>query len=243
MEGASGAGRAVIEVVFFDAGETLLHPHPSFAELFAQVCRRNGVEVDPRDVREAQERLAPHLVDLNESTGVDAPSLSAQDSRRFWSHLYRRLLEELDIAEERLVGELYATFSHMSSYKLFDDVLPVLGSLARSGYRLGLISNFERWLEEMLIELEVGNHFDVTVISGVEGVEKPDVRIYEVALEKAGVDAGRTVHVGDSPVLDVEPASAVGMNAVLVDRAGRYPDAPGLRVDSLAEVPEVVGRL
>jgi putative hydrolase of the HAD superfamily len=233
----------MIEVVFFDAGETLLHPHPSFAELFAEVCRRNAVDVDPADMRAAQERLAPHLVDLDESTGVEAPSLSAEGSRRFWSHLYRRLLEELDIENEPLVGELYATFSHMSSYKLFDDVLPVLDSLARDGYRLGLISNFERWLEEMLIELEVGGHFEITIISGVEGVEKPDVRIYEAALEKAGVEAGRTVHVGDSPALDVEPARAVGMNAVLVDRVGRYPHASGLRVDSLTEVPELVSRL
>jgi putative hydrolase of the HAD superfamily len=233
----------MIEVVFFDAGETLLHPHPSFAELFSEVCRRDAVEVDSADVRAAQERLAPHLVDLNESTGVDAPSLSAEGSRRFWSYLYRRLLEEFDIEDERLVGELYATFSNTSSYKLFDDALDVLDSLTRDGYRLGLISNFERWLEEMLIELEVGGHFELTVISGVEGVEKPDLRIYEAALEKAGVEARRTVHVGDSPVLDVEPALAVGMNAVLVDRVGRYPEASGLRVDSLTEVPELVNRL
>jgi putative hydrolase of the HAD superfamily len=233
----------MIEVVFFDAGETLLHPHPSFAELFSDVCGRHAVEVDAAEVRAAQERLAPHLVDLNESTGVDAPSLSAEGSRRFWSYLYRRLLEELDIENERLVGDLYATFSHMSSYKLFDDVLPVLDTLAGDGYRLGLISNFERWLEEMLIELELGGHFDVTVISGVQGVEKPDVRIYEAALEKAGVEARRTVHVGDSPALDVEPARAVGMNAILVDRVGRYPEASGLRVDSLTELPEIVSRL
>ena len=233
----------MIEIVFFDAGETLLHPHPSFPELFAEVARRNGVDVRSEEVRAAQERLAPHLVDLDEATGVEAPSLSPEDSRRFWTYLYRRLLEELGLANERLVDQLYATFSHMSSYKLFDDVLPVLDALAAGGYRLGLISNFEKWLEEMLIELEVGHHFDVTVISGVEGVEKPNPRIYEVALERADVEAAHAIHVGDSPTLDVEPAEVVGMRAVLVDRSGRYPDAPGLRVDSLAQVPEVVARL
>jgi putative hydrolase of the HAD superfamily len=233
----------VIEVVFFDAGETLLHPHPSFPELFAEVCRRSGTEVRFEDVRTAQERLAPHLVDLGESTGVENPSFSADESRRFWTFLYRRLLGELGITDEALVDELYATFSHISSYKLFDDVLPVLEWLTSSGYRLGLISNFEKWLEEMLVELEVGHHFDVTVISGVEGVEKPDPKIYRVALEKAAVEPRRAVHVGDSPVLDVQPAGAVGMSAVLVDRAGRYPDAPGLRVDSLVELPGVLERL
>jgi putative hydrolase of the HAD superfamily len=233
----------VIEVVFFDAGETLLHPHPSFPELFAEVCRRAGTEVPVARVQEAQERLAPHLVDLGEATGVDKPSLSAEDSRRFWTYLYRRLLEELGITDEALVEKLYGTFSHISSYKLFDDALPALDSLAGDGYRLGLISNFDRWLEEMLVELEVGHRFEVTVISGVEGVEKPDPKIYEVALERAGVEAARSVHVGDSPGLDVEPAGAVGMIPVLVDRRGRYPNAPGLRVRTLADLPEVLSRL
>jgi putative hydrolase of the HAD superfamily len=230
-------------MVFFDAGETILHPHPSFPELFSKVCRRRGVEVVSGDVRDVQERLAPHLVDLGEATGVDKPSLTAEDSRRFWTYLYRRLLAELGVEDESLVGQLYATFSHTSSYKLFDDVLPVLEELDRRGYRLGLISNFERWLEEMLVELEVGHIFDVTVISGVEGVEKPDPAIYAVALERAGVGPRLAVHVGDSPVLDVEPASSVGMTTVLLDRVGRYPDAPGLRVGSLAELPAVLETL
>ncbi|MFN2488785.1 MAG: HAD family hydrolase [Actinomycetota bacterium] len=229
--------------MFFDAGETILHPHPSFPELFSEVCRERDVAVAVGDVREVQERLAPHLVDLGEATGVDKPSLSAEDSRRFWSYLYRRLLREFGIEDESLVEALYARFSHLSSYKLFDDVLPVLGELAALGYRLGLISNFERWLEEMLVELEVGALFDVTVISGVEGMEKPDPQIYEVALERAVVDPANAVHVGDSPNLDVRPASSVGMRTVLVDRAGRYPDAEGPRVRTLAELPELVPQL
>ncbi|CAN5535064.1 HAD family hydrolase [soil metagenome] len=229
--------------MFFDAGETILHPHPSFPELFSAVCGRNGVDVPTEQVRAVQERLAPHLVDLGEATGVEKPSLSPEGSRTFWTYLYRRLLGELGIEDESLVGELYGTFSHVSSYKLFDDVLPVLAELEKRGHRLGLISNFERWLEEMLVELEVGDLFDVTVISGLEGMEKPDPAIYEVALERAEVEPGRAVHVGDSPVMDVVPASSVGMATVLVDRAGRYPDAEGHRVGSLTELPDLVATL
>ena len=233
----------MIEVVFFDAGETLLHPHPSFPELFASVCRRRGVDVSADAVRVVQERLAPHLVELGEATGVEQPSLSPEGSRTFWSYLYRRFLAELRVADESLVGELYETFSHISSWKLYDDALPALSALAERGYRLGLISNFERWLEELLVELEVGDVFDFTVISGVEGTEKPDPAIYKIALERAGVDAGRAVHVGDSPTFDVAPASSLGIATVLVDRVERYPHAEGLKVRSLEEVPGLVARL
>ena len=38
--------------VFFDAGETLVHPAPSFPELFAQVVTREGYPRDPVAISE-----------------------------------------------------------------------------------------------------------------------------------------------------------------------------------------------
>jgi putative hydrolase of the HAD superfamily len=232
-----------IEIVFFDAGETLVHPHPSFGELFAMVAHDHGYDVSADTVRAVQDRLAPHLIDIAEETGAEFPSLSREASETFWSYLYKRFLEELGIADESLVAKLYATFSSSSSYKLFDDVIPTLEELKRRRYRLGLISNFEGWLEELLMELEVGHIFDTTVISGIEGVEKPDPLIYRIALERAGVEPGAAMHVGDSPVLDVEPAKEVGMKAVLLDRVGRYPRADDPKIVSLKELPPLVSNL
>ena len=76
---------------------------------------------------------------------------------------------------------------------------------------------------------------------GVEGFEKPDPRIFRLAMERAGVEPGRSVYVGDNPEFDVEPAMAVGMFPVLIDRRDRYPDAPGARIASLEELPDVLG--
>jgi putative hydrolase of the HAD superfamily len=232
-----------IEMVFFDAGETLLRPHPSFPELFATVCKRNGRDVDPADVAEVQDRLAPYLVDLAHDTGVEHPSLSPEGSRTFWTHLYTRFLGELGIVDDDLAAKLFATFSSSSSYKLFDDVLPTLRQLQAEGYRLGLISNFEEWLEEMLVELEVGDFFDTRVISGSAGVEKPDPQIYRIALDRAGIEPGVSVHVGDSPYLDIEPASSVGMKTVLLDRKGRHVEARVPRIRSLKDLPATVANL
>ncbi len=234
----------MIEIVFFDAGGTMLDPHPSFAELFAIVCAENGRPVDAAAVQVVQERIAPHLVELVAEAGLDeGPSLSPEASRAFWTFTYRRFLEELGFADQTLVEKLYERFSDPTSYRLYDDVVPTLTRLTEAGYRLGVISNFDGWLETMLIEMEIHHTFDVSVISGIEGIEKPDPAIYRLAVERANVDADACVHVGDSPGMDIEPARAAGLNAVLIDRVGRYADAPGRRIASLKELPEVVANL
>lgn len=233
-----------IEIVFLDAGETILYPHPSFSELFARIVTDAGVRVSAHDVEEVRRRLAPHLVDMAEDSGAaGGVSLSEESSRTFWTFLYRRFLEELGHEDEALVARLFEVFSSTSTYRLYDDVLPALDALSAEGYRLGLISNFERWLEEMLVELEVGHLFDVAVISGIEGVEKPDATIYRRALDKAGAMPEQAVHVGDSPGLDVAPARSVGIHTVLLDRLSRYEGHDGHRISSLKELPDLLSKL
>jgi len=233
-----------IGMVFFDAGETLLRPYPSFVALFAATCREHGVEVTPEEVTEIRSRLAPHLVELAADSGIDKPSLFPDRSFEFWGYVYRRFLGELGVVDDGLVRTLFDVFSDSQSYKLYDDSLQTLLELRERGYRLGLISNFEGWLEKLLLELEVGHLFDTTVISAFEGIEKPDPAIYRLALERAAVDPVGTAHVGDSPANDAAPSAAVGMTPVLLDRDGVYEritDYP--RITSLQELPDLLANL
>jgi putative hydrolase of the HAD superfamily len=152
-------------------------------------------------------------------------------------------LAELSIEADWLADELYKVFSDGASYRLYDDALPAIGVLKDSGYRIGLISNFEGWLEELLVELEVGDLFEVSVISGLVGVEKPDAKIYELALEEAGVEPGAAAHVGDSLANDIRPPVDLGMKAILLDRAGRHRDEASPVIRSLLELPTLIPTL
>jgi FMN phosphatase YigB (HAD superfamily) len=78
------------------------------------------------------------------------------------------------------------------------------------------------------------------VISGIEGIEKPDERIYRLALERARVDATDAAYVGDNPEFDVDPPAALGMFPVLVDRRDRFPDHLGARVRDLRDLPAIL---
>src|SRR5260370_19556012 len=93
----------------------------------------------------------------------------------------------------------------------------------------------------MLIEMEVAPFFSFMVISGKEGVEKPDPAIFRLALERSGVAPEEAVFVGDHPRLDIEAASQLGMTGVLIDRPARYHDLHGLRVPALTDLPPILG--
>jgi putative hydrolase of the HAD superfamily len=227
-----------VRAVFFDAGETLVHPHPSFPELLTVVLREEGFEVDPQAVRD---RLSMVSGEFSKPSAVGW-STSPERSRAFWEGLYRLLLGALGIPFTNGVAEaIYRTFTDLGSYRAFPDAEPALRRLREAGLTVGLISNFEAWLEQLLEHTGLAEYFDIRAISGVEGVEKPDLRIFRVALERAGVAADEAAYVGDSPEFDVEPAESLGMVGVLIDRRGRFPDHVGTRIESLDELAGTLG--
>jgi len=226
--------------VFFDAGETIVYPHPSFPELLSQILRGAGHEVDPAAIRDKVHVVAD--IFTNAATDGELWSTSPERSRRFWDRVYGRLLGELGVPfGDDLAGAIYGTFTDLQNYRLFPDVLATLERLRAAGIRMGVVSNFEEWLERLLESLGVTTFFDVRVISGVEGVEKPDPKIFRLALERMAASPAESAYVGDSPQFDVEPAASVGMTGVLLDRRGRFLDHPGPRITSLEELPGVLG--
>ena len=225
--------------VFFDVGETLVHPAPSFPELFAEVVTREGYVVDAAEVRDASNAVSEGF--RRAARANELWTTSAQRSRAFWLSIYDLMLEALDLpTEDGLRDILYGTFTDRANYTLFDDVRDALDRLSAEGYALGIVSNFEAWLEDLLGDLGVRDTFPVRVISGVEGIEKPDPRIYRLALERAGIEASDAAYVGDSPEFDVDPPAALGMFPILVDRRERHVDHPGARVTDLAQLPEAL---
>jgi FMN phosphatase YigB (HAD superfamily) len=87
----------------------------------------------------------------------------------------------------------------------------------------------------MLRQLGLAALVHFALISRVVGFGKPDPRLYQLALEQAGVPAERAVHVGDDPRLDCEAARAVGITAVLLDRKGRHSASEWVRMRDLTE--------
>ena len=130
----------------------------------------------------------------------------------------RQALNEVGVPDDELGSHLTQVyFDHRNSAAvLFHDARPALERLARS-YRLGLLSNGNTSSAALgisdLITFEV-------YAEAYGGIEKPDRRIFDIAVEQAGCPANRIVHVGDAWENDVMGAVNAGLHAVWLSRTG-----------------------
>jgi putative hydrolase of the HAD superfamily len=213
--------------VFFDAAGTLVHAHPSPEAVVAGVVERLAPELPPLDTRALAAHIEAGMI-ARRSAGhlVHYPAAAA---REFWRGAYLTFLgDALPPERAAIVADgLLAAFTDVRAWALFPDAAPALAALRPTGVTLGLLSNWEDWLGDLLTALDLRSTFDHVLVSGELGLEKPDPAIFRRALEMAGVAPGELVYVGDSLHHDIEPCLALGIRAVLIDRAGRHPDDPG----------------
>ncbi|RAL49863.1 hypothetical protein DM860_002154 [Cuscuta australis] len=143
---------------------------------------------------------------------------------------------------EKIFRRIYATFGSAAPYSIFPDSQPFLRWLRSTGVTVGLISNAEYRYRDVILPalgLNQGSEWDFGVFSGLEGVEKPDPKIYKIALERAGnVAPEEVLHIGDSMRKDFIPARSVGMNAILLDRF-KTADAESWRQSGATVLPDL----
>jgi HAD superfamily hydrolase (TIGR01549 family) len=221
-----------LRAVLFDVDFTLCRPGPELGpEGYAGLGREYGLKLDPARYDEA--RLAA-IEDLRQHPELDHDEAVWV---RFTEDIVRGMGGDGASVGE-IAGKIVRRWEEAAQFELYDDVLPVLDELRRGGLRLGLISNTSRDLGAFV------RHFaldvDAWLASGSYGKVKPSPLIFRAALELVGCEPGAALMVGDSPRDDVAGARAVGMRALLLDRAGVFPDALE-RIESLTELPEAIG--
>ncbi len=110
------------------------------------------------------------------------------------------------------------------------------------GVKVAIVSNSEGMLEPLFAALGVAPHIDLLLDSGKLGVEKPDPRIFQLALDAFDVRPEEALHLGDSIATDVLGARAAGVRVALVDPFGHC-EGRELAVPRVAGVVEVARAL
>ena len=225
--------------VFFDIGSTLMYASPAIPEMFAAVVRELGIDLSVRDV----EPFMPEVDAFYEREYLRDGDIWCSHERavELWRDMYRMLADRVGLRSRRdeISLEVHRRYRKGDAWALYDDVVPCLRTLKLSGYRLGVISNWDADLESLLRDVGLLPYFDAVVSSAAEGYRKPNPAVFEIALEKMGAAAGEAVHVGDLPEADGAAAN-VGIVPVIIDRRNAHPDCVHLRMRSLNELPAVL---
>jgi putative hydrolase of the HAD superfamily len=223
-----------IETLFLDAGGVLVHPN---WERVAATLARHGIVTSADALRQAEPR-AKRVID--EGTHVNRTT----DAQRAW--LYMDLVFEgagvpRSPATDAAVAELAAYHAEHNLWEhVPEDVVPTLQRLRPLVPRLVVVSNANGVLQRAFDRLGLTRYFDVICDSCVEGVEKPDPRYFQIALERSGGRAETTTHVGDLYYVDVVGARRAGLQAILLDAAGLYEDADCVKVRTLAQLVDEI---
>jgi putative hydrolase of the HAD superfamily len=214
--------------ILLDALGTLLTFEPPGPRLRVALRERLGLQVSEETAAAAMKaEIAYYRAHLHE--GRDEASLATL--RRRAAETMRPVLGT-DADGEALTGALLAALR----FRAFPDAAPALRELRARGARLVVVSNWDASLHQRLEETGLAPLVDAAVASAELGVAKPDRAIFEHALGLAGVPADAALHVGDSPVEDVEGALAAGLRAVLVVRDGAPPRVGVPVIGSLQEL-------
>lgn len=180
-----------IRAVFFDLGGVIVRTE--YQSPRERLAERLGMEYDDLN-----------RIVFDSETGYQA-SIGVITSLQHWEAVMKRL--------KRSNEEMAAIRDEFFAGDVVDrEILNFLRSL-RGTYKTGLISNAWSDLRDYIVREKMDDAFDHIIISAEVGVAKPEAKIYQIALEQAGVSPNEAVFVDDFYV-NIEGCEKVGIKGI-----------------------------
>ena len=215
----------MISFIYFDVGDTLLHK-PGVIPQIDGVLKKHNIERSPKVIRKAHFGLREQL------TAPPATNLE------FYRYFNTELLIRLNIPpRDEIVLSIYEACRELPW--IVSDGINTLNDIE---CQIGILSNWDTSLRTKLSDL-VPVQFDNIVVSGELGVSKPDPVIFKKALSIANCKAPEVAIVGDSPRLDINPATSLGWSAILYDPHDLSPSHSGLRITKLSHLAKLLSNV
>ena len=230
------------DTVIFDAAGTLVgRDSPDFFEEFFVVAAGElGTAVTLDRVKAA---LAKTMEEEPRFRTREGRMSTPEQTRRYFLDLYARVLNAAGVEGDLMPGlqEYYDRFQDGRYLEVYGDVRPTLEALKARGVRLGVLSNWSEHLGLVLERLDLDRYFSFLVVSAEAGCEKPDEKIFRLAVDRAETPIERILYIGDYPEEDILPAERIGLDALLIDRYEKYARYRLPSIRRLTDVPGLIG--
>ncbi len=235
-----------VRFVYFDAGFTLIRPHPSVGYHYARAAEEWGNQADAgaldatfgpawKTVRRKYAPLTPVPYGCTEA-----------ESLGFWSDVVRETFRAASMPlpeDEGFLRDVFYRFESGECWKVYEDVEETLELLINRGVWFGVMSNWDARLHGVLRDLGLSGRLSALVLSCEVRAEKPAKAIFEAAARRAGLQPGEIALIGDEIRADGEGAIRAGWKQCLVRRPSASPPPDGMAwAPTLVEaVGEVLG--
>ena len=238
------------KAIFIDIDDTLLDYIPCCREAFdaAMACLTGeaGLTVNERNGLTAKRSYSPQ---------DDLFQTFFQISGRLFSeakHGLHTIAEVMELYPKEFIATIGYPESAVDPFKhafraawgkthtLMPEARETLEALRDKGYRLFAASNsFGHLQRSRLEQAGILSFFEDTYISMDIGYDKPDIRFYQEALRRCGLQPHETLMVGDSMTTDILGAQNAGLGVIFFNRRNE-PIDPSLHIPSVSSLSEIL---
>lgn len=216
-----------IAAILFDVGQTFLFPDfPFLKNLLAEY----GV--------------ATEILQLKKGAALAREKIFRHRDEERWKEYFTFWMQSVGAPEQaisEILTRIYDRHKREHLWSWLDPTAPeTFARLKSMGYRLGVISNSDGSVPEAMAKFGLSHFFDCILDSNLVGVEKPDPRIFEIALQQLGLPADRCIYVGDNYDRDVIGARNAGLVPILIDPFDIVPEKDIVRIKELEELVGVL---
>jgi len=234
-----------IKAVFFDAADTLFFIKEGLGDAYASPARKYGVNPDPHDLKKAFSKHFPSAPPLAFGDLSDKERKSLE--KNWWYEVVKKVYKDVGMfdAFDDYFNDLFEVF-RTSAWEIYPETINVLNEIKKMGFTVIVVSNFDSRVYDVCDNLGIIDHFDDFIISSEVGYAKPDVEIYNIALNRNNLNPEECVFIGDNYSNDYVAPTNIGMRALLLNRESENEKHSVDKISNLNELLKIIkqnGRL
>jgi REG-2-like HAD superfamily hydrolase len=230
-----------IRAVCFDATGTLIEIAESVGTVYSRAAQAVGVKLPAWRLDDAFARVLRHAPPLA-SAGTTGASRAEREAAEiaWWCERVRQTFQATDSTVEfadpkAFALSLFETYRSAGAWRERPGARDLLSALRREGFVLGLASNFDHRLPEILKGLALIEFFNVIEIPSLHGRAKPERSVFEALARGLGARLDELAFVGDDAPEVLAAIAALGLRVIDVREVAALPEiADRLRAGTAA---------
>lgn len=217
-----------IRVISFDVGFTLIYTEPPVGMVYAKIASRFGYHLNGEEVHSRFRETWKTKSSRDKQEKIKALA-NEEQAYLWWKGIVRESLGDgVDPGDvDNIFSVCFQEYAKGDYWRLYPEVLHTLTTLRSMGFRLVVLSNWDRRLLRTLKDLRLDDFFEKIYISTLIGYAKPNSGAFQHVVDDLKISPQEILHVGDTLEEDILGAQQANIRAVCIDRIGNNKSLPG----------------